>query len=95
MLLPPRWPGHDAARVFHAEAARLLPGASRFADCCLAIGAPAGPGKSPRGVAVASRSRWAARPGPSRTGTDGLPGDLRQVRSDLPGRSAFRGLLPD
>jgi len=34
-LLPPRWPGHEAARVFHAESARLLPGASRFVDCCL------------------------------------------------------------
>jgi phenylacetic acid degradation operon negative regulatory protein len=34
-LLPPDWPGHEAARVFQAESARLLPGASRFVDCCL------------------------------------------------------------
>jgi phenylacetic acid degradation operon negative regulatory protein len=34
-LLPPRWPGRRAAGFFHAEAARLLPGASRFVDCCL------------------------------------------------------------
>jgi phenylacetic acid degradation operon negative regulatory protein len=34
-LLPPDWPGHEAARVFDAESARLLPGASRFVDCCL------------------------------------------------------------
>jgi phenylacetic acid degradation operon negative regulatory protein len=34
-LLPPGWPGHEAARVFGAESARLLPGASRFVDCCL------------------------------------------------------------
>lgn len=34
-LLPPRWPGHEAAQVFHTESARLLPGASRFVDCCL------------------------------------------------------------
>jgi len=34
-LLPPHWPGHEAARVFQAESARLLPGASRFVDCCL------------------------------------------------------------
>jgi phenylacetic acid degradation operon negative regulatory protein len=34
-LLPPRWPGHEAARLFHAESARLLPAASRFVDCCL------------------------------------------------------------
>jgi phenylacetic acid degradation operon negative regulatory protein len=34
-LLPPHWPGHEAARVFDAESARLLPGASRFVDCCL------------------------------------------------------------
>jgi len=34
-LLPPHWPGHEAARVFRTESARLLPGASRFVDCCL------------------------------------------------------------
>jgi DNA-binding transcriptional regulator PaaX len=34
-LLPAGWPGHEAARLFHAESARLLPGASRFVDCCL------------------------------------------------------------
>jgi phenylacetic acid degradation operon negative regulatory protein len=36
VLLPAMWPGHEAARVFQAESARLLPGASRFVDCCLA-----------------------------------------------------------
>jgi phenylacetic acid degradation operon negative regulatory protein len=35
-LLPAKWPGHEAAKVFHTESARLLPGASRFVDCCLA-----------------------------------------------------------
>jgi phenylacetic acid degradation operon negative regulatory protein len=34
-LLPPDWPGHDAARFFAEEAARLLPAASRFVDSCL------------------------------------------------------------
>lgn len=34
-LLPGDWPGREAARFFHAEAARLLPAASRFVDCCL------------------------------------------------------------
>lgn len=34
-LLPAHWPGHEAARFFHAESARLLPAASRFVDCCL------------------------------------------------------------
>lgn len=34
-LLPDDWPGHDAARFFAEEAARLLPAASRFVDRCL------------------------------------------------------------
>jgi phenylacetic acid degradation operon negative regulatory protein len=34
-LLPPDWPGHAAAKFFAEEAARLLPGASRFVDRCL------------------------------------------------------------
>lgn len=34
-LLPADWPGHDAARFFAEEAARLLPAASRFVDRCL------------------------------------------------------------
>ena len=42
-LLPPRWPGHEAARLFHAESARLLPAASRFVDCCLRAGPQAAP----------------------------------------------------
>jgi phenylacetic acid degradation operon negative regulatory protein len=37
-LLPARWPGSDAAGLFHAEAERLLPAAARFVDCCLAGG---------------------------------------------------------
>jgi phenylacetic acid degradation operon negative regulatory protein len=40
-LLPPQWPGHRAAEFFDAEAARLLPGASRYVDACLRLeGAP-------------------------------------------------------
>lgn len=35
MLLPDDWPGAKAARFFDAEAARLLPAASRFVDRCL------------------------------------------------------------
>jgi len=34
-LLPPGWPGDQAAAFFDAEAARLLPAASRFVDSCL------------------------------------------------------------
>jgi phenylacetic acid degradation operon negative regulatory protein len=34
-LLPDRWPGSAAAEFFDAEAARLLPAASRFVDRCL------------------------------------------------------------
>jgi len=34
-LLPAGWPGHEAASLFHAQSARLLPAASRFVDCCL------------------------------------------------------------
>ncbi|MBC6457823.1 PaaX family transcriptional regulator C-terminal domain-containing protein [Actinomadura sp. HBU206391] len=40
-LLPPDWPGFEAARFFDAEAARLLPGASRFVDRCLRVPSPA------------------------------------------------------
>src|SRR5204862_308577 len=43
-LLPPAWPGQEAARVFQAESARLLPGASRFVDGCLSIDDPGGQG---------------------------------------------------
>ncbi len=35
-LLPGDWPGHEAARRFASEAERLLPGADRFIDRCLA-----------------------------------------------------------
>jgi phenylacetic acid degradation operon negative regulatory protein len=34
-LLPARWPGREAAELFHAQADRLLPAAARFVDCCL------------------------------------------------------------
>jgi phenylacetic acid degradation operon negative regulatory protein len=34
-LLPARWPGRDAADLFHDEADRLLPAAARFVDGCL------------------------------------------------------------
>jgi phenylacetic acid degradation operon negative regulatory protein len=37
-LLPAGWPGAAAAEFFDAEAARLLPGASRFVDRCLENG---------------------------------------------------------
>jgi phenylacetic acid degradation operon negative regulatory protein len=36
-LLPARWPGEEAAAFFDAEAARLLPAASRFVDSCLQL----------------------------------------------------------
>lgn len=36
-LLTARWPGEDAAGFFNAEAARLLPAASRFVDSCLRL----------------------------------------------------------
>jgi phenylacetic acid degradation operon negative regulatory protein len=39
-LLPARWPGHEAADLFHAESARLWPAASRFVDCCLRADLP-------------------------------------------------------
>jgi phenylacetic acid degradation operon negative regulatory protein len=42
-LLPVPWPGDDAARLFHAESARLLPAAARFVDCCLQADMPAPP----------------------------------------------------
>jgi phenylacetic acid degradation operon negative regulatory protein len=35
-LLPDDWAGHDAAKFFAEEAARLLPAADRFVDDCLA-----------------------------------------------------------
>jgi len=40
-LLPPGWPGYDAARLFQAESARLWPAASRFVDRCLRADQPA------------------------------------------------------
>lgn len=36
-LLPADWDGDSAARFFDAEAARLLPGASRYVDACLRL----------------------------------------------------------
>jgi phenylacetic acid degradation operon negative regulatory protein len=47
-LLPPDWPGHEAARVFQAESARLLPGASRFVDCCLRTDDPGSASRTTR-----------------------------------------------
>jgi phenylacetic acid degradation operon negative regulatory protein len=41
-LLPGDWPGHEAARFFAEEAARLLPGAARFVDRCLDLDAMTG-----------------------------------------------------
>ncbi len=34
-LLPPDWPGQEAAAFFDREAQRLLPGAERYVDACL------------------------------------------------------------
>ncbi len=34
-LLPPRWPGTEAAEFFDTEAERLLPAADRYVDQCL------------------------------------------------------------
>jgi phenylacetic acid degradation operon negative regulatory protein len=48
-LLPPGWPGIAAAKLFHREAARLLPAAGRFVDWALTDGrrqAPRGPLRS-------------------------------------------------
>ena len=36
-LLPDDWPGHEAARAFASEAARLQPGADSFVDRCLRL----------------------------------------------------------
>jgi len=38
-LLPGKWPGRQAAELFDAESARLLPAAACFVDCCLQAGA--------------------------------------------------------
>jgi len=48
-LLPADWPGQAAAEFFAAEAARLLPAASRFVDACLcaASGADPQPSQTP------------------------------------------------
>jgi phenylacetic acid degradation operon negative regulatory protein len=41
-LLPAGWPGTEAAELFRTEAARLMPAAARFVDCCLAAASRAG-----------------------------------------------------
>jgi len=46
-LLPHDWAGHDAARFFAEEAARLLPAASRFVDACLSEPSTAHPAPAP------------------------------------------------
>jgi phenylacetic acid degradation operon negative regulatory protein len=50
LLLPAQWPGHEAADLFRAESARLLPAASRFVDCCLRADMPDPPRPSPEGL---------------------------------------------
>jgi phenylacetic acid degradation operon negative regulatory protein len=50
LLLPAQWPGHEAADLFRAESARLLPTASRFVDCCLRADMPDPPRPSPEGL---------------------------------------------
>lgn len=47
-LLPPQWPGQQAAELFEAESARLLPAAARFVDCCLRPGGAGRPDDSSR-----------------------------------------------
>ena len=47
-LLPPSWPGRQAAELFEAESARLLPAAARFVDCCLRSGGAGRPDDSRR-----------------------------------------------
>jgi phenylacetic acid degradation operon negative regulatory protein len=42
-LLPRQWPGREAAELFEAESARLLPAAARFVDCCLRSGSAGRP----------------------------------------------------
>jgi phenylacetic acid degradation operon negative regulatory protein len=49
-LLPGRWPGTAAAELFDSEAARLLPAASRFVDCCLQVSASKQPGPGRPGI---------------------------------------------
>ncbi len=34
-VLPPRWPGREAAAFFDSAAARLLPGSGRYVEACL------------------------------------------------------------
>jgi len=42
-LLLGQWPGTAAAALFDSEAARLLPAASRFVDCCLQVASQSRP----------------------------------------------------
>jgi phenylacetic acid degradation operon negative regulatory protein len=49
-LLPGQWAGREAAEVFDAESASLLPAASRFVDCCLRPGDRCPPGTDHRGT---------------------------------------------
>jgi phenylacetic acid degradation operon negative regulatory protein len=46
-LLPEHWPGHQAAGLFRAESARLLPAAARFVDDCLAEAGSSAPAATP------------------------------------------------
>jgi phenylacetic acid degradation operon negative regulatory protein len=45
-LLPANWPGTQAAELFDAESARLLPAAARFVDRCLRPGCAGRPGRT-------------------------------------------------
>lgn len=59
-LLPAGWPGNQAAALFHAESARLLPAAARFVDCCLEAGAADAPppgGRAARKLAESEQRR--------------------------------------
>jgi len=44
-LVPAPWPGTVAAELFQSEAARLLPAAARFVDCCLRAGGSGRPSR--------------------------------------------------
>lgn len=43
-LLPPKWPGEEAAAYFDAQAHRLMPAAGRYVDACLQTPASASGG---------------------------------------------------
>ena len=85
-LLPPNWPGHQAARVFQAESARLLPGRVPVRGLL--------PEDRRSGAlgAVSPGHDAAVHLG---AGADDLLGDLHQVGGHLLGLTAVRRPPPD